>query len=454
MKYVLIVLFFFVSGYAQTVVGEQNFELSKKYVETKDFDKALQSIETALKADKSNRSYKMQKIKILFLKSECDTSLSLLQKLIEKEGVKDDTMFYFCSIGDCLKESDTATEGLIEYVKSGKYTSHDVLTFLAQRLFYANRYDESIKYYSDYLKIEPNDDQAVIDMSRIVYAYKGSAEGIGILEKAIKKSPDNLNLLTCLSAYYYNEKTYDKALDIVNKLIELDYSEKNILSRAIIYTQMEKKDLVYIDYKTLLKLKDCVADYYSIILQYEFDNRMYEENINSSYNLIACNISYKNVVLDGLYTSLFFCNDFKKGKEYLNEKLALKPDNFNPYSLKILILFKDQLYDEIPQYLDLALKAKDIGKMDIVNIGVLRMAYYLVTENFEELANYWKNNDGKNILSNNISFTVIEETMGEKAELKTIFDRDSGIIKSSLIVPTKVFRILRDQYGLSFNVDN
>lgn len=452
MKYILFFSFFCVFGYTQTRVGEQDFENSRKYVEKKEFGKALEYIEAALKTDASNRSYLMQKIKVLFLKSDCDASLALLQDLMQKEGVKDDTMFYFCSIGDCLKESDTATEGLMEYVKSGKYTGHDVLVLLAQRLYYASRYDESIQYYSDYLKLEPKDTQAIIDMSRIVYAYKGKSAGLDVINEAVKKYPDNVELLTCLSAYYYNEKSYNKALDVVNKLIEMDSNEKSILSRAMIYTQLGMKDSAYKDYKTLLRLKDCVADYYSMTLQYEFDNRMYEENIISSYNLIACNSSYKDAVLDGLYTSLFFCNDFKKGKEYLDEKLASNPDNFNPYSLKVLMLFKDKQYNEIPKYLDLAMKTKDITDNDIANVGVLKMAYYLITEDYGNFAASWNINNDKKTLENNISFSVIEEPIGEKTEFRSVFDKNSGIIKSSLVIPSKIVRLLVDKYNLKIDL--
>ncbi len=452
---VMMTLVFFVIAYGQgQSTPHEYFKASQELFKNKEYDKAISTIDKAIQLDSRNRDYLILKTTILYNDSKCNEAMEVLDKIYALNGKKydDDIIAYAVQLYDCFDKTEVATKILKNYVDKKKYTNVDLVVFLAQRLANLGDIEGAQLYYDEVIKLNPDDIASTIDYAKILFTYKSPEDARVLLYKSLTLHPNNLSLLIYMAGYYLQIQDYDKALDYQNRVLLIENNNARLGDRAGIYELKGMKKEAYFDYLKIVETDKCNIDYYTRILKYEFDNRMYKENIEHSYKLISCNSAYKESLLDGLYTSFFFYNDFKKGTEYLNEKLSLRPDNFNPYYTKVLILFQDKQYDEIPKYIDLALKAKDIEDNDIINLGVLKMAYYLIVEDFEGFVSYWKHNDGKNVLDNNLSFTVIEETMGEKAELRTIFDKDSGIIKSSLIVPTKVFRLLRDKYGLVFDV--
>jgi tetratricopeptide (TPR) repeat protein len=434
--------------------SNQYFEMSKKLTTDKDFDKALSSIDNALKIDSLNRTYLLQKVKVLYYKSDCESGLIILNKLLTKEKKPDDeTISYFCDLADCLNESAEASEILTDYVEKKKFKSNEIIVKLAQRLYLEKNYEKSIYYYTKYLKLNSKDIDAIIDLARITYSYKGSEEGIKIIKSALNNNENNIDLSTCLSNFYFIGKDYQKAIEIENQIIKLNYNVTHIATRAMLYEKIEKLDKAYEDNKTVISLLKCNSEYYyTKVLQYEFDNKLFKDVVKHSLELIECNKSYEASIIDGFYTSLFFCGDFEKGKIYLEKKLAIAPDTFNPYYLKLLILFKDRQYDDILKYMDLASKTKDIDSTNLNNINLLKFGYYLVKEDYEGFINYWKSGEVKS-LDNNLNFTFVEGTMSDKTKVETNFNKETGVINTTLIIPTKVFRLLMDKYNFKMEIN-
>lgn len=450
---ILIALLSFFNMFSQ-INSNQYFEMSKKMTTDKDFDKALSSIDNALKLDSLNRTYLLQKIKILYYKSDCENGLIILNKLLAKEKKPDDeTISYFCDLADCLNESAEASEILTDYVEKKKFKSNEIIVKLAQRLYLEKKYEKSIFYYKKYLKLNPKDIDAIIDLARITYSYKGSEEGIEIIKNVLNNSKNNIQLLACLSNFYFNGNDYQKAIEIENQIIKLNYNVTHIATRAMLYEKSQKLDKAYEDNKTVISLLKCNSEYYyTKVLQYEFDNKLFEDVIKHSLELIECNKSYESSVIDGLYTSLFFCGDFEKGKIYLEKKLVTAPDNFNPYYLKVLILFKDKHYDDILKNIDLASKTKDIDSISLNNINLLKFSYYLVQEDYAGFVSYWKSGEVKT-LDNNLNFTFMEGTISDKTKLETNFNKETGVINTTLVIPTKILKLLSDKYNFKIDVE-
>jgi tetratricopeptide (TPR) repeat protein len=446
------IILFSVSANCQ--VGSKTlYEESKKFEENKEYDKALSSIDKALKLDPQNHDCILQKARVLFFKKDCDGSFNLLKELIKREGtIDDEEMGCLCDITDCMGDKDEATEGLMEYVNSKKYKHGVIVLTLAIRLANAKRYDESISYYNQYLVLEPNDVDAMIDAARIVYAAKGSKEGVALLENYLRAKPNNTKLLNALGAFHFFGKDYEKALEAQNRLLAVEYNVENLNVRAKIFVAMLKMAAAYQDYKKIIEIDKCKVDLYSVILEYEYANQLFENLIATSNQLISCDKDYEEQLLDGLYTSMFFCGDFKTGKIYLDKKLAANPDNFNPYYTKAILLFKEKQYPDILKYLDLASKAKDIEPAYAKNLNLLEFAYYLIIEDYEKAANYWKSK-GIQSSDTNISFKFIENTAIAKTQINTAFDRKSGIINSELTIPGKVLRLLQGNYGLKIDTE-
>ena len=334
---------------------------------------------------------------------------------------------------------------MIKYEKSP-----DILARLAQRYFKTKDYDKSIFYYRESIKLNTHDIDAIIDLTRILYAFKTSAEAIAEVSKGLQNNKNNIRLLTYLASCYHNDKKFNKALEIENQIIKLEYKPEHIASRAMLYELQGKKAEAYEDNKEVVKLLKCNQEYFLKVLQYEFENKLYEKVIENSYQVIGCDAKNESIVLDGLYTSLFFCNDFEKGSIYLDKKIASKPNSFNSYYIKSLLLLKNKQYENVLKYLELALKSKDADKENILSVNLLKFGYYLLIEDYEGFVDYWKAGDVKS-LDNNLNFIFIESHKAEKTAINTIFNKETGTINSTIIIPTKVFKLLQDKYGLKVN---
>ena len=354
--------------------------------------------------------------------------------------------------GDVDKGLENINIAIEKYKLSNPKLKDEVIFLKGVLLSQNKKYDEGIKYYRQYIKLKPDDIDSVIDFSRIIYSYEGSENGINEIKNNLQNNPNNLELLKCLASFYNFNKDYINAIEVQNQIIKSYYTVENINVRAILYSQLGKPDKVYEDLNRIIEIENCNAEYYSKILQYEYENKMYEKVIENSYKVIECNASYENSILDGLYTSLFFCGDFLKGNLYLDKKLASNPNNINPYYIKSLILLKNKQYDDVLKCLDLALKSKDIEKNDIVNINTVKFGFYLLKEDYQGFVNYFNSGDVKT-LDNNLNFTFIEDSKSKVTEIKTDFNKTTGAVNSSIIIPTKVFKLLEHKYGLKIELE-
>lgn len=446
-NYLIIILFCPLLLFSQKKDDLYYKEALKLIEKDKNFEDANILLDKAIDKDSTNRNYLILKSKILFSKSDCSNSLRYLQKviLLDKKFT-DSTAVFFSDLADCLKDNSTAIEVLKDYL--AKNNSEIVKVKLAQKYFLNEKYEASIELYKELVKDNPKDIEAIIDLSRILFSFKSQEIAIMELKKGLKSNPNNVKLLIYLASCYHNMKNFEEAIRIEDLIIKIEYKAEHIASRAMLYELQGKKYDAYEDYKKIIKLNKCNLEYSIKILQYEFENKLYEKVIKNSYEVIQCDKKNESIVLDGLYTSLFFCQNFEDGNLFLNKKLELKPDIFNPYYLKAIVLLKKGEYVDVLKYLDLALKSKNIDKENVVQVNLLKFAFYLLKEDYEGFVSYWKSGNVKT-LDNNLNFIFVENHKTEKTEIKIDFNKNSGEVISSIIIPTKVFRLLKDKYGLT-----
>ncbi|MFD2907220.1 tetratricopeptide repeat protein [Flavobacterium ardleyense] len=454
MKKIIIV---FLLSFTSIAIGQINskkyFDESKKLFVEKKYDVALTTINNALITDSLNRSYLIHKINILFNASKCNDAMKVLNKVYEinNEKVDDEIMVFFTALYDCLDEKEKATKILKYYIDDKKYQNDEMIINLGQRLMNEEDYENASLYYKKYVLLKPNDIDAIIDLTRILYTFKNSYEAIKEISIGLKNNKNNVRLFTYLASCYHNNKDYNKALEIENQIIELEYKAEHIASRSMLYELLDQKDKAYEDNKIIMSLVNCNLDYSLKAIEYEFKNKLYENVIKNSYKIIECDIKNEKIVLDGLYTSLFFLNDTKKAEFYLDKKIALNPSNFNPYYIKSNILLKNKQFENVLKFLDLSLKTSDIDSSDIVNIHFLKLSYFLLSEKYEEFKNYF-NSSGIKSLNNNLNFTFSESSGNDKTEFILDFDKNKGIINSKLIIPTKIIKLLQNEYRLKIEL--
>jgi len=200
-KIIAILLLFISSTLLGQTESKKYYEESKKLTDSKEYQKALTSINSALISDSLNRSYLLQKIKILFFSNKCNDAMNNLNLIIDHidATIQDDVMAYFCDIDDCLGKQEEATRLLEKYIIHKQYQSNEMIIYLAIRLCNFKKYDDGIKYYRQYIKLKPDDIDSVIDFSRIIYSYEGSINGINEIKNSLHNNPNNLKLLKCLA---------------------------------------------------------------------------------------------------------------------------------------------------------------------------------------------------------------------------------------------------------------
>lgn len=445
--YTFILLFFSIALYPQNK-SEAFYKESLKAEAKKDYDNAMNYINKAIAIDSSKRDYKLQKVKLLYFKSDCNEGLKILEKIVTEENRFDDiTISYYSELADCVGEIDKGNEALQYYIN--ETNSPEIIATLAQRYFNQGRYEEAINYYRKVVAIDPNDIDAIIDLSKMLFSYKSPQDAITELENGLKTNKKNVRLLTYLASCYHNIKEYDKAIDILDMIIPLEYNADNLASRAMLNELKKNNSKAYEDYKSIIKLAKCDVTYNLKLLEYEFTNRMYENVIKNSKTFLSCNSDYEALVLDGLYTSLFFEGDYNQGKIYLKKKLDQNPKNFNPFYFKILTSFTDKDYSNILKNIDLASKTQDIDDEGKNNIKFLKLCYYLVIEDYNNLHTYLGSNDLKSF-KNNANFIIIQKPT-EKTFVETKFNKETGIINTYVTIPKEMMKVLQDKYGLRIN---
>ncbi|MGH2665824.1 tetratricopeptide repeat protein [Flavobacterium sp.] len=446
-SYLILLISF--ATYSQTD-SQHYFEKSKLLFEEKNYENALSTIDNALKTDSLNRDYLIHKINILYNFSKCNEAIEVFDKVYSiKNEVDDQLIVICCQLEDCrsIEKKEKTTLLLKTYIDKNLYQNNEIIIVLAQRLLEQQDYENAIVYYKEYVLLEPHDIEAIIDLTKIVYKFKSSNEAIKEISKGLENNKDNVQLLHYLASCYYNTKNYDKALEIQNQIMKLEYNSENIASRSKLYELLGRKKEAYEDNKAVINLVKCNTEYYLKVLQYEADNRLYENVIKHSNELIVCDSKTENTLLDGLYTSSFFCGNIEKGMFFLDKKISLIPDNFYPYYLKASILIEKNQFKDVLKYLDLASNVKDITTENLYQISVIKLSYYILIEDYKSVVNLWKLGGIKS-LDNNLFFILDENFEKEKPEFKLDFNKTTGLINSTLTVPSKVVKLLENEYRL------
>ena len=121
-----------------------------------------------------------------------------------------------------------------------------------------NEYDDTIRYYEDKIKLNPNDADAYYNLGEFYERYeKNYDKAIECYKKAIKLKPNNADYYFNLGLVYEaNKKDYDKAIECYKKMIKLDPDDSDAYDSLVEIYEFYKKDydkaIEY--YKKMLKL--------------------------------------------------------------------------------------------------------------------------------------------------------------------------------------------------------
>ena len=86
----------------------------------------------------------------------------------------------------------------------------------------SGRYDESISYYKQALKIKDDEPEVITKLCHAFLRAGKYDEAIYHYKEGINNCPDNINLLTGLGRVYRKKRNYERAKYYYNKALELD----------------------------------------------------------------------------------------------------------------------------------------------------------------------------------------------------------------------------------------
>lgn len=446
-KYSLILLFFIANGFAQSDAAHY-FNQSIKFYNEENFEISKQMIVKAVEMDSLNLSYLYHQLNILTKLNNCDEGVDILQKIfdINDRKLNDQFLYFMISIYDCNQRDEKATEILKNYIDSNTFKNDEMILLLAQRLLNQEDSVNSTIYYKKYVKRNPEDVAARLDLAKLLFTFDNQIEAKETLEKGLELDPKSLPYLIHLAGYYLQIGSYEKALEYQQQVIALDNSSVRIADRAGIYELLGHSKAAYNDYLLVKQTEKCNLNYFTRILTFEFQNKMYEEVIKNSLEIIQCDSNNEKIVSDGLYTSYFFCDDYANGKFYLERKLKEIPQNYNPYYIKILTLLKEKNYDSVQNYIDLALKTTDCDDTDRSTIHLIKFGLYLINEDYQALATFI---DATTFDLVNQKSNVVYSEKETKNNLGFIidFDKTKGIIFCKLTIPSSTRELLFNKYG-------
>lgn len=423
---------------------------SKKLLTEKEHIKAIKMIDKSIEMDSLNEDYYIQKADIYHENSKCEDGLNVLLKYLDISGnISEKGMLYMSELVECSYSKEHSLKFLITASNGNFGDSKLILTEIISKCLDLKDYDNAIIYYNKYIHLMPNDVDSINSLYTLLYGLDKFDEAEKLLLLGLKNNPDNLSLFSNLAGFYFVRNDYTSCISIMNKIVKQDCNVENIKHRAIVYEKDNQMGLAYEDYKKIIEIDKCNEESYSKILQYEYDNKNYESVITNSQKFINCNPTAENNLIDGLYTSMFFCNQNRKGVELLNKRLSQKPDLFLPYYTKAVILIKQKEYEKALQYIELALKSNGISKSDYLTVNLLKIGVYLVLEDYKSLSSFATEYDIKQVISDNRT-NISKTNEIKKVELNVFFDKQKGIISTFIAIPVKVINLLNDKYGVSF----
>jgi len=111
-------------------------------------------------------------------------------------------------------------------------TPHFPLSNLGLAYYNLKKYDLSVKYFQEALKIEPGFPTAIRGLARTYQAQGKRAEAIAILEEGVKRFPRSPELHSELGAVYMISKNYSAAAAAFARVIEFSQASSPLAKEA------------------------------------------------------------------------------------------------------------------------------------------------------------------------------------------------------------------------------
>jgi len=280
----------------------------------------------------------------------------------------------------------------------------DLLLEFASAYIAANESEKAEEVYALIYQLNPEDQLTASDYADLIQKNRGEEEAIKFLENHINKQGLNFEIGYKLSLLYIKQEKYEKADELVNKVIPLLENEKEAkenkdkllqtlyLQKAFIY-QRNRKFKESIEYFNKAEQISSIASTFILMRAYSyFQIKDYEkaledlnkiskdEQLMNYANLLHAEILVAKGDLEGAKKILESINgqeenldkeflsllvelyqitkEYKKAEEILIKKINKEPNDSNLLFLLGIIKERQKDYDSAEKYLKEALKIK------------------------------------------------------------------------------------------------
>ncbi|WP_300758879.1 tetratricopeptide repeat protein [uncultured Brachyspira sp.] len=311
--------------YYLTVIGESYFKLGK-------YDKAIEVFKEIIKLPRHDQSDFMYLGLSYFEKKEYDKAIENYEKVleihpscdyIENTSAINALAKSYMSLGEYQKGIDAYKE----YIKKHEWRW---IRYLYKKEIEDYKY--LIEAFNQLIEEEPNNFE-YYDGLETIYSYDLNIcdKGANVLEKYLLNNTDNINyqVYETLAHLYENIYRYDKAIEMYNKLIEINHFDNYDYCRlADIYKKIKNYDKaleMYEEntYSNIIKL----LDLYDKLSKHEKRNLLIDDSINYYTN----NNDYKK--LSDLYMHI---GEKYKAIEYYKKYVNLDYNKNDGYNFKYI----------------------------------------------------------------------------------------------------------------------
>ncbi len=250
------------------------FLLGIIYYQSKEYDKAIEAYEEAVKINPKDDSAYNNMGSAYANKKEYDKAIEAYKKAIEINP-KYDSAYYNMGIAyDDKKEYDKAIDAFEKAIEiNPKYA--DAYNNMGNAYYNKKEYDKAIEVYKKAIEINPKYADAYYNMG-ITYSNKKEYDkAIEVYKKAIEINPKYADAYYNMGIAYRHKKEYDKAIEAYKKAIEINpkyakaytnlfelYLTQNIPFDEVLeskYKELFSEDInKFIDYE-MLKILEAIS---------------------------------------------------------------------------------------------------------------------------------------------------------------------------------------------------
>jgi len=210
-------------------------QLTRAYMATNEIDKALESVQTAVKNDPNDISSYQLLCEVYNKQSWCEVSDKDIDKI--KPLISADKLAILTS----MKDKKYSVEKFLEELKKSNFNQEELQSVTKYAI--KSNDDRIAETMNKIVSLDPNNIDNRFSLASFLIQTGKAKEAIPELQKVLESNPTNLYAHQLLAIAYMNENIYDKAEEEFNYMLKQQPDDVRIYSAlGEIYVKQKKYD--------------------------------------------------------------------------------------------------------------------------------------------------------------------------------------------------------------------